>query len=63
MYPTSWLHAIPFEDYTIEGHVPAGEVKRLLAEPKAQGIAVPGMPVGSPGMEQAEGCLCRHPVR
>ena len=40
------------EGYAIEGHVPAREVKRLLAErPKARGLAVPGMPVGSPGME------------
>ena len=39
--------------YAIEGHVPAREIKRLLAErPKAQGLAVPGMPAGSPGMEQ-----------
>ena len=38
--------------YVIEGHVPAAEVKRLLAErPSAKGLAVPGMPVGSPGME------------
>jgi len=38
--------------YAIEGHVPAREIKRLLAErPKAQGLAVPGMPAGSPGME------------
>lgn len=46
-------HTAVVGDYAIEGHVPASEVKRLLAErPKAQGIAVPGMPVGSPGMEQ-----------
>jgi len=39
--------------YAIEGHVPAREIKRLLAErPKARGLAVPGMPTGSPGMEQ-----------
>lgn len=39
--------------YAIEGHVPAAEVRRLLKEkPKAKGIAVPGMPMGSPGMEQ-----------
>jgi hypothetical protein len=39
--------------YAIEGHVPAREIRRLLAErPKAQGLAVPGMPAGSPGMEQ-----------
>jgi hypothetical protein len=37
--------------YAIEGHVPAREIKRLLAEkPKARGLAVPGMPAGSPGM-------------
>lgn len=38
--------------YVLEGHVPAQEIKRLLREkPKAIGLAVPGMPVGSPGME------------
>lgn len=38
--------------YVVEGHVPAGDVARLLAQrPKANGIAVPGMPIGSPGME------------
>ncbi|NOT40087.1 MAG: DUF411 domain-containing protein [Alphaproteobacteria bacterium] len=38
--------------YAIEGHVPADDIKRLLKEkPKAAGIAVPGMPVNSPGME------------
>lgn len=38
--------------YAIEGHVPAADIKRLLAEmPKAKGLAVPGMPLGSPGME------------
>ena len=39
--------------YVIEGHVPADLVKKLLKEqPIALGLAVPGMPVGSPGMEQ-----------
>jgi hypothetical protein len=38
--------------YAIEGHVPAADVVRLLAErPRAVGITVPGMPLGSPGME------------
>lgn len=38
--------------YALEGHVPAREIKRLLAErPAAIGLAVPGMPQGSPGME------------
>jgi hypothetical protein len=40
--------------YAVEGHVPASEIKRLLLEkPKARGLAVPGMPMGSPGMEGA----------
>jgi hypothetical protein len=39
--------------YVIEGHVPAPDIKRLVAEqPDALGLTVPGMPVGSPGMEQ-----------
>ena len=38
--------------YVIEGHVPIKEIERLLAEqPDVLGLAVPGMPVGSPGME------------
>ena len=41
--------------YLLEGHVPAREVRRLLAEkPKAIGLAVPAMPVGSPGMEMGD---------
>jgi hypothetical protein len=40
--------------YVVEGHVPAADVKKLLAEkPAIKGIAVPGMPMGSPGMEGA----------
>ena len=47
-------HTAIVNGYTIEGHVPATEIKRLLNErPKAVGLAVPGMPVGSPGMEGA----------
>ena len=45
-------HTATVEGYTLEGHVPARELKRLLAErPAARGLAVPGMPAGSPGME------------
>jgi hypothetical protein len=45
-------HTAVVNGYTIEGHVPAAEIKRLLSErPKVVGLAVPGMPVGSPGME------------
>ena len=45
-------HTAEMAGYIVEGHVPAAALKRLLAEkPKAAGLAVPGMPVGSPGME------------
>jgi hypothetical protein len=45
-------HTAVVGGYAIEGHVPAEDVKRLLAErPNAAGLAVPGMPTGSPGME------------
>ena len=41
--------------YVVEGHVPAREIKRLLREkPAARGLSVPGMPVGSPGMEMGD---------
>jgi len=47
-------HTAVVNGYAIEGHVPAREIQRLLKEqPKAKGLAVPGMPVGSPGMEGA----------
>ena len=45
-------HTAVINGYVIEGHVPADDIKQLLAKrPKARGLAVPGMPVGSPGME------------
>ncbi len=45
-------HTATVGGYVVEGHVPAASVKRLLAEtPKVAGIAAPGMPAGSPGME------------
>ncbi|MGZ8401616.1 MAG: DUF411 domain-containing protein [Methyloceanibacter sp.] len=45
-------HTSEISGYAIEGHVPAADVKRLLAtRPKAAGLAVPGMVTGSPGME------------
>ena len=45
-------HTAVVDGYVIEGHVPASDVKRLLAErPDVAGLAVPGMPIGSPGME------------
>jgi len=48
----SACHTARVGGYAIEGHVPAEDIKRLLRErPKAAGLAVPGMPLGSPGME------------
>jgi hypothetical protein len=52
--PLAGCHTARVEGYAIEGHVPAREIKRLLAEkPTARGLAVPGMPAGSPGMESS----------
>jgi hypothetical protein len=48
-------HTATVEGYAIEGHVPAPEIRRLLAlKPQAIGLAVPSMPVGSPGMEYGD---------
>ena len=45
-------HTAEIAGYVVEGHVPAQAIRRLLAEkPAARGLAVPGMPIGSPGME------------
>jgi len=45
-------HTAVVAGYVVEGHVPANDVKKLLTmKPAAIGLAVPGMPVGSPGME------------
>lgn len=48
-------HTAVVDDYVIEGHVPAEDVQRLLAaRPDARGLSVPGMPLGSPGMEMGD---------
>jgi hypothetical protein len=45
-------HTAVAGSYVVEGHVPAVDIKKLLAsKPKVAGVAVPGMPVGSPGMD------------
>ncbi|WP_058088266.1 DUF411 domain-containing protein [Aquabacterium parvum] len=52
--PDKWgsCHTASVGGYVLEGHVPARDVQRLLKEkPLAVGLAVPGMPVGSPGMD------------
>lgn len=56
-------HTAIVEGYFIEGHVPAADVARLLAErPDARGLAVPGMPTGSPGMEVPSGEVAPYTV-
>ncbi|MBE9078107.1 DUF411 domain-containing protein [Romeria aff. gracilis LEGE 07310] len=48
-------HTTVADGYVIEGHIPAAYVQRLLTEkPDVAGIAVPGMPIGSPGMESGD---------
>jgi len=50
--PLQSCHTAVVEGYVIEGHVPADVIDRLLRErPSVVGLAVPGMPVGAPGME------------
>ncbi len=45
-------HTAVVDGYIVEGHIPAEDIRRLLEErPQGRGIAVPGMPIGSPGME------------
>jgi hypothetical protein len=53
--PLRSCHSARVEGYIVEGHVPADIVARLLRErPAAAGIALPGMPKGSPGMEEGD---------
>ena len=53
--PLRSCHTALVEGYVIEGHVPAESIQKLLAErPQAIGLAVPGMPIGSPGMEMGD---------
>ena len=48
-------HTAFIDDYVIEGHVPATDIRRLVEEkPMAHGLSVPGMPAGSPGMEMGD---------
>jgi len=56
-------HTAEIEGYVVEGHVPAAAIRRLLAErPQARGLAVPGMPVGAPGMEVSGAAPERYDV-
>ncbi len=53
--PLASCHTALVDGYVLEGHVPAEDIQRLLAErPAITGLAVPGMPAGSPGMEMGD---------
>lgn len=55
-YGKGSCHTAEVGGYLIEGHVPAEDIKRLLAQrPDAKGLVLPGMPLGSPGMEMPGG--------
>ena len=55
-FPLSSCHTALVGGYIVEGHVPPADVVRLLKEkPKGLGLVVPGMPIGSPGMETPRG--------
>ena len=57
-YGKGSCHTAEVGGYMVEGHVPAGDIKRLLQErPQAKGLVLPGMPMGSPGMEVADGTV------
>lgn len=54
-YTMGACHTAVIDGYVVEGHVPVEDVRRLLEErPDAIGVAVPGMPASSPGMNTAE---------
>jgi hypothetical protein len=62
-YGMGSCHTAEVDGYFIEGHVPAQDLKRLLVErPKAKGLVVPGMPIGSPGMEDPSGRVDAYAV-
>lgn len=55
-YGKGSCHTAEVGGYFVEGHVPAGDIQRLLKQrPQARGLTVPGMPAGSPGMEMPDG--------
>jgi hypothetical protein len=57
-YGKGSCHTAEVGGYMVEGHVPAGDIKRLLLErPQAKGLVLPGMPIGSPGMEVPDGTV------
>ena len=62
-YGKGSCHTAEVNGYFVEGHVPAADVKRLIAEkPDAKGLVLPGMPMGSPGMESPDGRIQPYTV-
>lgn len=62
-YAKGSCHTAEVGGYVVEGHVPAADIKRLLFEgPKAKGLVLPGMPMGSPGMESPDGRVAPYTV-
>lgn len=62
-YGKGSCHTAEVGGYMVEGHVPAEDIKRLLAEkPSARGVVLPGMPIGSPGMESPDGFVQPYTV-
>ena len=62
-YGKGSCHTAEVGGYMVEGHVPAEDIKRLLAEkPGARGLVLPGMPIGSPGMESPDGFVQPYTV-
>jgi hypothetical protein len=62
-YGKGSCHTAEVGGYFVEGHVPAADIKRLLAQrPAARGLVLPGMPLGSPGMEVPSGVVQPYTV-
>ena len=62
-YGKGSCHTAEIGGYLVEGHVPAEDIRRLLAErPDATGLVLPGMPMGSPGMEMPDGSVQPYTV-
>lgn len=62
-YGKGSCHTAEVDGYFVEGHVPASDIKRMLAErPDALGLTLPGMPIGSPGMEVPDGTVQAYTV-
>ena len=56
-------HTAEVGRYVVEGHVPAADIKRLIAlRDDSRGLVLPGMPIGSPGMEMPDGRVQRYTV-